>query len=430
MNVFNALLFSLVGSYRKTPTWLIWLMVVISIVINNLSPRVWNLYHYYINSKYFEELGYTELYECTLLLLPEGEIRRSLVDYRFIEADVLPDCRANFTESRWHEFQADFEETNLEKMIGLRDKGLNALPSWIFLGQIIANNFSIDAVILIDQVFMLIAMMIVIRLLGFRRAGYAFLFIVCFYGVFDRLWGNYAQYIWLALSLAGTAFIQKKHSRLGGLLIGLAAGLRIFPLFLLIGRDRKAMLWGLLGIGITLYMGLLTPQRETIYADFIQNMLLHSSHITHEPLNLGLRQTLTMISSPNDAMRHVQFLRGESHEPFSYSGYSLVLYIPLAILAAASPIGLMFALITLSRYYYTIISVIALEHEEKMIRRALLTNGLFMLVWIFSGERIGFTYGQLLWLLFFASFWKLEQIKQFFARFELKKSHRMEIATS
>lgn len=187
------------------------------------------------------------------------------------------------------------------------------------------------------------------------------------------------------------------------------AGLRIF---LLIRRDRKAVLWGILGIGITLYMGLLTPQRDTIYADFIRNMLVHSSHITHEPLNLGLRQTLTMMASPDDAMKHVEFLRGESSEPFSYSGYSLFVYIPLAMLSAATPIGLMFALITLSRYYYTIISVVALEYPEKMIRRALLTNAVFLLVWWIAGEQAGVTWDQLLWLVYFASFWRKEQVNE------------------
>jgi len=124
-----------------------------------------------------------------------------------------------------------------------------------------------------------------------------------------------------------------------------------------------------------------------------------------------------MMASPDDAMRHLAFLRGESHEPFAYDGYSLALYIPLAILAAASPLGFMFALITLSRYYYTIISVVALEYPEKMIRRALLINGLFIIVWIFAGKRIGFTYGQLLWLLFFISFWKGDRINEILGKF-------------
>src|SRR5262249_49140620 len=76
-------------------------------------------YHYYIGSKYFHELGYTRLYECTAVAdVEEGfgdDVRRRFI--RNLETNVLEPgerilrnptaCTQYFTQERWNSFKRD-----------------------------------------------------------------------------------------------------------------------------------------------------------------------------------------------------------------------------------------------------------------------------------------------------------------------------------
>ena len=106
------------------------------------SIRTWNVYHYYLGSKYFDELGYLDLYKQTIAADREGKNRlakikriRDLETYQTIQVSSLKDLGRSktFTDARWEAFKKDLnvllrKESDSTWFDMLNDRGYNPPP--------------------------------------------------------------------------------------------------------------------------------------------------------------------------------------------------------------------------------------------------------------------------------------------------------------
>ncbi|HUU32817.1 MAG TPA: hypothetical protein VMW48_02075, partial [Vicinamibacterales bacterium] len=114
------------------------------------------MFHYYLGSKYFPEVGYTRLYECVLAAtlepgerIPPDLAMNDLRTNRIRPAVELvpraPRCNEAFSEPRWHELQHDARW--FEHFLGpkgfrrvLRDHGYNPSPVWNLVGSSLSST--------------------------------------------------------------------------------------------------------------------------------------------------------------------------------------------------------------------------------------------------------------------------------------------------
>ncbi|MBL9037218.1 MAG: hypothetical protein JNG84_01765 [Archangium sp.] len=115
--------------------------------------HVHDVFHYLLGARYFDELGYTRLYECSEVALAESG-RRAQVERHgvtdlesgdFIRTTLLlsrPDerCRRYFSVERWRLFSDDVRlfrswMTETEWNTLLHDHGFNGTPAWMLLGR-------------------------------------------------------------------------------------------------------------------------------------------------------------------------------------------------------------------------------------------------------------------------------------------------------
>jgi hypothetical protein len=130
------------------------------------TPRTWlhlhDVAHYYLGSKYFDELGYSDLYVGMLRAESERYTNHfKAVEARDLDSYEIVDIRrllarsdavkSRFTPERWSAFQDDvgFFRDTLGPQWGdvLRDRGFNPTPVWAWLGGALASFEDRDAVV-------------------------------------------------------------------------------------------------------------------------------------------------------------------------------------------------------------------------------------------------------------------------------------------
>ena len=221
----------------------------------------WDVYHYYIGSKYFPEMGYTHLYQCTVVADQEDGFQR--LDrgrrVRNLETNIeeepkydLDECRHRFGDERWGAFKQDlvwFRSKVPPKIwaIMLMDYGYNPTPVWGTLGRALASTGSASdaqiAVLMAIDPILLVGMWIVVwRTFGWKAASIALIFWGTSFPV--RSWwtaGAFLRQDWLFASVVGVCLLRREKSFAGGMALAYAALLRIFPVFLIVGVAVKAV---------------------------------------------------------------------------------------------------------------------------------------------------------------------------------------------
>ncbi len=228
-------------------------------------------YHYYVGSKYFKEIGYLNLYNCSLIADSEGRNLakkhkltkiRSLANYNFIKTEEVlshPEiCHSKFSPERWEEFKRDIDFFRKQKprsfKAKLKDKGYNATPSWNMLGHFISNNVPLSH----DNLIRLGLIDIFLLLAGFIAIGFAFgpecglfTFIVfcSLYSIFHcHTRGAFLRFDWLAAMLFALAFLKRGYYKSAGLAMAWATASRIFPAIFLFALGAK-FLWAIFNRG-------------------------------------------------------------------------------------------------------------------------------------------------------------------------------------
>lgn len=247
-----------VGNYTKFGNWRY------SSYLN-----AYEFYHYYMGSKYAAEIGYTDLYNASLVAdvdtgrkysNPKKSIRNlDTGRYRSVEG-VLAEAdtyRDLFSEERWEEWLKDIRWFKSKLHTGrwngiLRDKGYNATPAWSMLvGGLLSNNVDTDdetgmfLLSLLDPLLMGLAFLCVLWAFGPRTALLLVVLIGTSYMMrFSHMKGAYLRTDFTMSLVMSVSFLKKGWYKTGGVLAGYSFISRVFPAVFLFGLGVK-FLWDL-----------------------------------------------------------------------------------------------------------------------------------------------------------------------------------------
>jgi hypothetical protein len=378
--------------------------------------------HYYLGSKYFDELEYKDLY--VAMLRAEAEVYddhfRS-VEARDLENNGLYHIRAflersgpvksRFTPERWHDFKLDvaFFRDALGAQYGevLRDHGFNPTPVWALIGGTFANlvpagsHTGIVLFALVDPLLEALTFAAVAWAFGAEAALLAMIYFCVVYGAsFGWTGGSHMRHLWL-LGVAGAicSAARGRHAAAGAL-IALAAGLRVFPIFFAFApackalaetmRERRLPPWALrflaglalsgLGLGAAT---LLQPGGWRHWQQFTSNM---QRHVMVDATNLvGLGEIVTW-NGPTFPSNEAEAQATAAHEARFYR-LQLLTILPLVALfvalrsrredlPGAIVLGapLVFTALSLASYYYVFL-VVYLLVRPLAARRVVLLFG-------------------------------------------------------
>ncbi|MGE5176620.1 MAG: discoidin domain-containing protein [Hyphomicrobiales bacterium] len=300
----------------------------------HFSARVhtYEFFHYYIGSKYFPELGYTDIYDCACLAEAEQGYRRR-IELRTIRdlhrnelvpaapvltqaAELKRGFARPFTPERWEAFKHDIayfrDRMGIEQWEkALQDHGYNPSPMWTLAGTLLANlgpasDRQIDGFLSwIDPVLLLIAFAFITWAFGWRVACVAALF----FGTNEPalyFWtgGAFLRQAWFVCAVAGVCLIKRGRSALGGASLAVSTLFRLFPLgfFVAVGmrfvwilaKERRLDRTGLRIIaGAAIAVALFVPLSSVVsggfasWPAFFQNIEKHES--TPLTNDMGLR---------------------------------------------------------------------------------------------------------------------------------------------
>lgn len=376
-----ASMYSFIASLR-VPNIILWTLVILA-TGTSLSDQSqgWGMYHYYVGAKYFAEVGYFDLYECTITTATP---RRDLYTYDYRLDD--PECISNFSDARYRQFRNDIVASYFYPQ-AMIDKGYNGTPTFTAIFGTLANWNIITPhnAHLIDIVAMVSALFFCVWSIGWRKSAYVALIVLTFYGTLDRVWGHYAQWVWLGTALVGICQLERKNA-FGAIMLGISTSLAIFPVFLMIRyRDGKSIILFAVGLMTMLTIGLANGRGVDGYFEFVDNMRLHSSYVKEELCcNVGLAHTLTWSQNPEQDYR-LCFIEWQDTCRTSYSrDTNPILYIVTLPFVLTSPLGAMHGLLSLSIYYYLILAVIPIWYSERWTRLILFINVVLPMSVIFN----------------------------------------------
>ncbi len=215
--------------------------------------------HYFLGAKYAPELGYTRLYACLAVAAREEnrwpgisppvvrDLRGNAEVPLQAALDQGKDCAGRFGAARWAEFRRDavFFQSELHPVAWaalLSDHGYNATPGWTFLLRTLilrdrpASAPWLGALSHLDDVGY--GLLVFVLVWGFGlRAGTLAVLVIGLGFPWITLWtgGGLGRSLWLLCALAGLAAHARALDRTAGALLGLSAGLQIFPVLLLSG---------------------------------------------------------------------------------------------------------------------------------------------------------------------------------------------------
>jgi hypothetical protein len=217
-------------------------------------------YHYYLGSKYFDEVRYTRLYDCTLIAEVDSGRRAQVArrEFRDLRVNLIkpvsdtyvlsdPDqCKKHFTAARWEEFKKDVDwfqrsaaGSYWERM--QQDHGYNPPPVWTMAGKFLGSFSPAD-----DAYFKLLASLDVVMQLGMLvLLGWAFGYRIMAVGALfwgcnaaaNFYWtgGAFLRQDWMFLLVASICFARKRMFFWAGAALMWSALLRVFPAVLFFG---------------------------------------------------------------------------------------------------------------------------------------------------------------------------------------------------
>ncbi len=379
--------------------------------------EVWGIFHYYTGAKYFNELGYFDLYSCALETNPAWdsiEYVRDMHSYKVVPRSELAACpREKFTPERWDEFKKDVAYfgniADKNYFTGVfTDKGFNPPPFWAVIANPLANIIPLGgaaSIVLfnLDIFAVLIAVAFIYFYQSQKSALLTLALVVFYFGTFGRIGGNFLQYFWFSLIVLAVIFWSKKKPVWSGISLGLATGLQIFPVFfgagiVVIGimkwfrkDDFRPHLRFILSLLITcavcVGVGSFSARGFFTWKEWQEKISIHKNYLQGELFNIGLANlTATTLSNPESSTYTYiddtpqTFVRIALVKQYSWIYYLLALgflgsWLYLIMKPGASPFGfsflLLYALLTLSPYYYLILALIPFFfwEDSKIIKR-------------------------------------------------------------
>lgn len=411
--------------------------------------QIWNVFHYYLGAKYFDELGYYDMYSCASSVGKPGWVDfdsvRNLYRYSYEPIWMIPGCPVqNFTPDRIREFQHDvrwLHDRPSDKPVDtlwpamFRDKGLNTTPFWLSLATPLANLAPIGGLrfwLLMYSDFLLIVagFIVAARRYDLARVSLSAVFLLTWAGTYPQLLGHWFQYPWLFFVLVALGTFWKHPSISGGALLS-AAVLRIFPgvLFLvplLQWRTIDRRFWRGVGTAGAMWALLIVPIGPVKWVQFIEKMAQHSAYIIGEPGNIGLRNLIySLLDWPGAVANWGAFASGEAALAAVPNWVAYATIAPALVMVGGSVYAIVrnakkrlilrfsdalpaiFGVLVLSRYYYAVNAIFALESEPEDTNTLLLISLLIFCLIYYVHPLVGYLVGQAALLLFYwRQIWK------------------------
>ncbi|MDH3213010.1 MAG: hypothetical protein OEM05_11050 [Myxococcales bacterium] len=229
-----------------------------------------DFYHYYLNAKYFPELGYFDLYKCTAAARAEEgrgpqQVRmrelRSFLERTIIDTAALgARCDEAFSPERWQAFRADLRWFDSVFIGGqwkkvLKDQGYNASPVWTLVGRPLASVFPAEN----GSMRVLARLDLLIVLVSFAFIGWAFGFeVLCIAALvwaanplsrYFWIGDAFLRYAWFGAFVIGICLLRKQRHFGAGVLLALATLLRLFPALFVVAYGAGALRRWLRGDG-------------------------------------------------------------------------------------------------------------------------------------------------------------------------------------
>lgn len=216
--------------------------------------RVWNVYHYFLGSKYFPELGYHDLYVATLAADEAGNgywgsIRtlRDLETYELISrSDALQRYHPeeHFSAERWQSFRRDVEALQGQRAPSewrniFRDRGYNPPPLWTAVGRTLTWfpadwTWALKLLCSLDLLLLAFTFRLVYRTFGTSTLAGALLLWSLSPVNDGRIIGGFLQYDWFCALAAGLCYLHRQRPLPAAVFFAYAAGTRVFPAILLL----------------------------------------------------------------------------------------------------------------------------------------------------------------------------------------------------
>lgn len=305
----------------------------------------WEMFHYYLGSKYFKELGYFNLYNATVVADAEGnnyiesgaEIT-NLENYLLTSKEkILKNAvryKSLFSQQRWEDFRSDvksFQDHFTPKIFTrmLKDHGYNATPVWNATVGALTSIIPAQKIILLaflDIFLLMIVFWVIGRVYDIETMLVSLIFFsVNFLSSFYWIGGCYLRYGWLACSVIALCMIHKGNYKTAGVLISFATAVRLFPAFLLVGVIIKTC-WSIIGrrkipkkylhllisfiLASTIFLmyGCLPDKSMDSWKDFAQKIKLHNKMLLTN--NVGLRSVILYDRSWSDFNEFVNVYGG------------------------------------------------------------------------------------------------------------------------
>lgn len=280
-----------------------------------------DFFHHYLGSKYSTELGYTRLYACAIAAESEldrsvesGDRRvRDLTTTQLVQVNrefverALTLCRTHFAPMRWNAFQQDvswfYENTSADYWDAMvSDHGANMTPVGVVVGKLVANLARpstpfFQAVAGADAAMIFGSIVLLFWGFGFRVGAIACVFLGCNAPFNSAIGLGFLRQDWLLLLVASLCLARRRMFSSAGFVMCWGSLLRVFPIILLVPWVVVAI-WCLLRrnsassrlrtdsrrilIGVGLCIVTLVPISIQItsgstYADFSQRIRVHAA---------------------------------------------------------------------------------------------------------------------------------------------------------
>ena len=365
----------------------------------------YDAFHYFMGAKYFPELGYSGLYEATLVAAHDlGTLSgiaavRDLMTYTLrpagsVDADAV---RARFSKERWRQFRDDlifFGPRIVAWPELLLDRGYNDPPPRALLlhglvDRLPASPLTLHVLTALDYVALIVAFAVAWQAFGAVPSTLALAFFaLSFFARFDWIGGSLLRWDWMAALLLGAAAYARGQGTVAGVCLGYAALARIFPILFFIplaikwlqGRFRKtpdAALGACLrsGLGLVVLVWAVVAvsgEAHTHARDFVSKIRMHAQDPSINSVGLSPvvvfgnvlwrstpEGTVYVTEAAVAAARPARYLL-----PLITAGYLLAV-LPLVLRARPVEslmyaVPLIFCALSLSGYYYSFLVLLVL----------------------------------------------------------------------
>ena len=217
-----------------------------------------DVYHYYMGSKYFSEVGYFDLYHCTILALTDSGVESrfelpKIRDQRTLRMHTpetalaaARQCRKQFSDDRWLAFAKDIDWFDKKFQadrwrILLLDHGYNPSPVWNAIGGAITSRVPLGSaafkwLIHADRWLMLGAFALIVWAFGLEAAALsAVVWGTGHHWSYAWIGDSLLRNLWLFAVIAGLCCLKQRKEFLAGGLLSLASLLRVFPAIFVLG---------------------------------------------------------------------------------------------------------------------------------------------------------------------------------------------------